>query len=266
MKKAAAKKKSGTPSAAKPRIPRSDFRNRAAEARKRLGVKKQDVQALSRITPLLRQAGVSIARVIEILEADGSPDAQIFLECYRKISKSDLQYLSLEEICVAAGLATRRLWEVLAGAALQQGRETVQLMVAVAQPRIVETTIRAASEISPVLNNEGEVIGYRYGDIKAQELISKATGFLPSPRGSSIVFNLGKHSEEDEEEDDDDEDMTNGLPGMDDFVLDVHKALEPAKLLSAQISSARVPENAPELDFEELPAGQLKESECSPNR
>src|SRR5512146_644104 len=99
------------------RLP-TDHRKRSQDAHKRLGVKKEDVDACLKITPRLREVGLTAERVVEILDSDDTEDGRKFVARYRAISKSDRAYLSIEEICVAAGLTTRRLWEVISGARL----------------------------------------------------------------------------------------------------------------------------------------------------
>src|SRR6185503_16370364 len=116
------------------------------------------------------------------------------LEKWNSISESDHDYLSLEEIAVAAGLSPRRLWEVLAGACLQQSADTVKLMVSAAQPKIVDATIKAATEEKPILDNQGEIIGHTYGDIRAQETIYRITGLMPTPKGSTLSINLQQNN------------------------------------------------------------------------
>lgn len=172
-----------------------DTRNRAEEARKRLGVTKEQLDGCRKITPALKESGLTKERVIEILEGDESPDARLFVAKYRSISESDLAYISIEEISLSCGLSTRRLWEVIAGARLEQSQETVKLMVAEAQPRIFASVIKAATEAQPIIardeDGESRVVGWTNGDIKAAELIWKGTGFLPTPKGATTILNIG---------------------------------------------------------------------------
>lgn len=219
--------------------PREDFRNRSAKARERLGVSAEQITAESRITPLLKKAGVKIDRALEILEADDSDDAKRFVTLYRSIPPSDVKHLSIEEIALAAKVTPRRLWEVLCGAALQQGRETVQFMVAVNQPAIVAASIRSAKTTKGVYDREH---------------LYKATGLLPTPKGSTTIISVGGKTEaEPPPTPHDPDETTSKLPGADDYFLEIQKAIAPARQLPP-VSSV-MPENAPAI--EELPAGEL---------
>lgn len=168
-----------------------DHRNRAEKARKRLGISDEQMAGCRKIAPLLKEAGLTTERAVEILELDGSADATAFVARYNAISKSDRAYLTIEEICLASGLTTRRLWEVIAGARMEQSQDAVKLMIADAQPRVMAAAIKAATESQPILDGQGEVRGFTNGDLKATELIWKATGMLPTPKGATTVFNIG---------------------------------------------------------------------------
>jgi hypothetical protein len=168
-----------------------DTRNRADEARKRLGVKQEDVDAALKIGYRLREVGLTTERVVEILDADSSDESRAFIARYRTISRSDLSYLSIEELCLAAGLTTRRLWELISGARLEQSQDIVKLIIADSMPRVVSNAVKAATEAVPIMDGQGQVQGWTYGDMKATDFLGKVSGLLPVPKGVSAVFNVG---------------------------------------------------------------------------
>lgn len=168
-----------------------DQRNRAEEARKRLGVKQEDVDAALKISNRLREVGLTTERVVEILDADDSEEGRTFLAKYRTISRSDLAYLCIEEICLAAGLTPRRLWEVISGARLIQSQDAVKLIIADSMPKVVLNAIKAATEAVPIMDGQGQVQGWTYGDVKATEFLGKISGLMPMPKGSTTVLNIG---------------------------------------------------------------------------
>src|SRR5260370_4885417 len=88
--------------------PPTDQRNRVDEVRKRLGIDAAATNGVRKIALLLLEAGLTRDRVIQILEADDAADSRTFLAKYHSISISDLPCLTLEEICIASGLTTRR--------------------------------------------------------------------------------------------------------------------------------------------------------------
>src|ERR1700722_9738410 len=106
--------------------PPTDDRNRADEARKRLGVDPAEVAKCRKLSPILRDCGLTRERVIEILDADDADDSLLFMAKYRSIPTFDLTLLTIEEITLASGLTTRRLWELIQGARLEQSHDAVK--------------------------------------------------------------------------------------------------------------------------------------------
>lgn len=159
------------------------------------------VRVCRKITPLLREAGLTRERVFEILEGDDSPDSVAFIRKARSISDSDLPCLSLEEITIASGITTRRLWELIQGARLEQSHDAVKMLITENGPKVMAMAIKAATEERPIVGKDGEVVGWEYGDLKATELIWKANGTLPTPKGTNIILNQQNNVIQPEEED-----------------------------------------------------------------
>jgi hypothetical protein len=239
-----------------------DVRNRSAQARKRLGVTAKQLEGVRRITPSLREAGLSTDRVIEILEGDGDEDAISFLARWRRISKTDRKYLSLEEVCIASGLTTRRLWEVISGAVLEQSQDIVKVRLAHSQASVVAAAVKAATDSLPILANVGgvnRVVGYTNGDVKAMEVVSKWTGLMPTPKGSTTNILLGGGQGAAPAplgscQDDDDEEDEELLPDMGDFLKDIQVTVAPPKQLEApKPTESLIAKTVVEAEFEELP-------------
>ena len=233
-----------------------DARNRSAMARKRLGVTPKQMDGVRRITPSLREAGLSFDRVIEILEGDGDEDSLMFLARWRKIAKSDRKYLTIEEVCVAAGLTTRRLWELISGATLEQAQDAVKVRLAHSQVKIVEAAVKAATDSLPIIANVGgvsKVVGYTNGDVKAMEVVSKWTGLMPTPKGSTTNILLGGQGAAPPAlgmgNDDDDEEDDELLPDMGDFLKDIQVTVAPKQLEAPKETVPLIPD----AEFEEVP-------------
>lgn len=225
--------------ASRPNKSRKQYPNAKSDLEKtysRLGVTTEQMAEVVLIRPLLRRAGMSMERVVETLSSDTSAEAQAFMAVYRKMKPCDRSRAPIEAIAVAANLTTRRLWEVLSGAAMQQGRDTVALMVSVAQPEVVARTIKSAK--LPLGHHD-------------REHLFKAVGFLPTPKSSNVFIRVGNPGQEDDKPDED-SDGTGSLPKMDDFLLDVQKAISPAK---KQIAAPKAEVVA---EFRDLPAGALE--------
>jgi len=220
----------------RPRKDFPDFRERNHRDRRLglLGITAAQVDSEARIQPLLKRAGLNTEGVVEILSADPSEEAQKFVAMYRKVPRDDRTRISVEAFAIAAGMTTRRLWEVLCGAAMQQGRDTVALMVSVAQPDVVARTIKQAKTVKGLYDREH---------------LFKAVGFLPVNKGQQIFINSRPV---DEKEVEDDTDGTGSLPTMDQFLLDVQQVISPTRALPT--STAKEVAGS---EFMEFPAGDL---------
>ena len=157
--------------APKTRLP-IDGRNRTDEARKRLGADPELVARCRKITPLLKECGLDRERVVEILESDDESDSVAFVAKYRSVSKSDHAHVSIEEIAIAAGLTTRRLWELIQGTRLEQSQDAMKMLVADNRAAIMRSVVDAA----------------KGGDQKATEMLWKADGTLPKSNGISFIM------------------------------------------------------------------------------
>lgn len=157
--------------ARKKRLP-TEGRNRAEEARKRLGADPDALAKCRKITPLLKECGLDRQRVVEILEQDDEDDSVAFCAKYRSVAESDHSYVSIEEITIAAGLTTRRLWELIQGARLEQSQDAMKMLVADNRAAIMRSVVDAA----------------KAGDQKATEMLWKADGTLPKSNGISFIM------------------------------------------------------------------------------
>jgi len=200
--------------------PENETRNRSDEAHIRLGVSQEALNEALKISSRLREAGLTTERVVEILDSDSSADSRLFIAKYRSISKSDLAYLSIEEITLAAGLTPRRVWELIFGARLEQSQDVVKLIIADSMPKVVTNAVKAATEAVPIMDGQGQVQGWTYGDMKATEFLGKVSGLMPTPKGISAVFNLPQLPIPTDEPDD-------GLPlqGMDSALKEVQHVM-----------------------------------------
>lgn len=125
------------------------------------------------------------------------------------------------------------------------------MMVAVAQPKVIQATIKAATDQVPIIADiDGVriVVGHTNGDTKAMEIFHKATGFLPTPKGSSTTINLNQNNLNanmgDGGASDDDE---TELQSMDEFLLELQDVVRPQ--LSAPSIAVPMLMETPEIDY-----------------
>jgi hypothetical protein len=225
---------------------------RSAAARKRLGITAEDMDGVPRITDRLIAGAGSIATVIAALREDDSEDAASFIAKYDSISESDRGRLTIEEIFTAAELSARRFIEITTGALMQRSGDITKMMVAVAQPRVTEATIKAATESLPIVatrDGEREVVGWTNGDVKAMEMFHKATGFLPMPKGAQTTINLNQLNQTAQlSAAEDDEGPCEPPPSMDEYLLELQDVAR-ERALPAPAPDAVMPINAPALEY-----------------
>jgi hypothetical protein len=173
------------------------------DAYTRLGVKEADVLAAPRVTPALRQIARQLQRVAMqkdpanpnaaklaiasfpvspyyYLHATSEPDAVKVLAAYYSIPAYLRRPLPVEAFCLAAGVPTNRVLEIVVATATRLGAQASDLIAAVAHPRVVEKTIEMA------LTDDGH---------RDRETLHKHAAFLPRPAGQSVRVNVTQNTQ-----------------------------------------------------------------------
>jgi DNA-binding XRE family transcriptional regulator len=99
----------------------SKNRNRRDVLLVRLKVDAAFLASQPQIAPLLKQCGITPARVIEVLRADENDASQAVVALWDSLTPANQRLLGPEALSVAAGLTPRRLWELYNGAIMMQG-------------------------------------------------------------------------------------------------------------------------------------------------
>lgn len=228
--------------------------SRTAAARKRLGLKQWQMEGVPDVTANIVRACGSVGVAIQALAQDDSEDARSFTDTYQKLSGSDRKRLRLEEIFTASGLSARRFVEVVTGAFMQQCQDVTKMMVAVAQPKVIQATIKAATDQVPITAYDPilechKVVGYTNGDTKAMEIFHKATGFLPTPKGANTTINLNQLNQTaNMGGGDDDDDSPGDLQSMDEYLIELQDVIRPPKALSAPVENV-IPASFPDVEY-----------------
>jgi len=223
-------KKSGSqPSSALPRTPKKrekdsslkansrgrhgKYRNRRDELLRRLDVDMEQLDMQPQIAPLLRMNGIRPERLVEVLRCDSNPESMTFVKAWDKLTPAARYLAGLEAVAVSAGLLPRRLWELFAGAALVQSKESVAVMIAMSLPEVMAVTIRGAKKAKGLADREH---------------LFKSARVLPTPKGSTTNINFGgKESEESTGQEYD----TSNLEDMSDTLKNLQSDISPAKQL-----------------------------------
>lgn len=153
-------------------VPFPDSRDRKTDALRRAGVKREDLIGVPQISHILKHAEHGLAQVIDALRGYDEEDAQDFIEKYDSLSPSDRARLSIEEICVAAGVKTLDLLGCATKALVLESQTVSSIIAATSHYRVVNKTVKMALED---------------GGHRDREMLHTATGFLPSPKGSTFI-------------------------------------------------------------------------------
>lgn len=153
-------------------VPGKDSRNRRNEALRRLGVKAEQLVNVPQISHILKHAERGLPQVIDALRGYDEEDAQAFIQKYDSLSLSDQKHLTIEDICVAAEIRTLDLLASATKALVLESQTASAIIAATSHYKVVRKTVAMA-------NTDG---GHR-----DREMIHLATGFLPSPKGSTFI-------------------------------------------------------------------------------
>jgi len=181
-------------------------------------------------------------RILSFAAVSPQPCAVAFINAVRQIPALDLKQLSFEAMCVRAKVSPVELLGAVLMAAKSMKATESALKAILAHPEVVQATVDAATEGTPVLvggkpvmDEKGKVLRYDHGDVSAQRIMHEAMGFLPTKKGGevNINFGLGRPAEERDEDSDADEAWDEAFPPLGDeiktYSADKHKLLEAGK-------------------------------------
>jgi len=133
----------------RPKIPALPSKSRAsklADAYERIGVTEEEVNAAPKITHILRELPGKTDKAIEFLRGSEDPDARKWLSVYDSVPSSVRKMLPFESFCVAAGITTKRMLEVITGACFEQSDAVAALLSKSAKPQILQKSIKLAQK------------------------------------------------------------------------------------------------------------------------
>lgn len=144
----------------------------------RIGIDPAMLATVASITPYIKDKfHLSTQVAIDYLRLSANPEARKVLamvDC-RELRAADRKALTLEAYCLAAGVPPMNIIEILGGVLIRLGAQESSVIAAVHHPAVVARTVEQA-------------LG---GDTKSQSLLYKASGFLPTPKGSTTTIQIG---------------------------------------------------------------------------
>jgi hypothetical protein len=154
----------------------------------KIGVTEEQVLAQPAISPklmemsrLLRQANKSSPVRLPLnplyyLRYSDAPEARTICAFLRERNLWHVTRISsIEAVCVATGISTLRVLEIITAMCVNSGMQTSAIVAAVNHPAVVKATVAGA------LLDDGKM---------DRSMLHKATGFLPTPKGSTTVVNV----------------------------------------------------------------------------
>lgn len=161
---------------------REGNRTKFARALRILGTDADALSRLPRITPYI-QSVLKLRRedVVGYLAMSSDPDAVAWMAQHERsdLSNSMRIILPYEAYCIAAGISTHRLLECLSVQIIAAGAMHSAVTAARHHPEVVEATIGYA------LTEDG---------IQDRITLHRATGFLPSPKGSQTTIQIQQNA------------------------------------------------------------------------
>ena len=149
----------------------------AEEARARLGITAEQMRGIPKIARIQGCIGGGIERgIIEALRWSREDEALAFLQKYDSIAPADLEHLSIDEICVAAGIDPRRLLSLAVDGMMALSVLKTMAKLVVSLPDVADATIKNALKAK----------GYR-----DRRMILEITGVVPSARPRTGLVVLG---------------------------------------------------------------------------
>ena len=139
----------------------------------------EPMRTVARISPVLASIPHGLESAIDGLRWSGEEDAVAFLQRYDSIAHGDLERVSVDEICAAAGLDPRRLLWLAVDGMIALSVLKVNARLALSLPKIADATIKRALTVK----------GWR-----DRRLVLETTGVVSSaqPRNSPIALRNGR--------------------------------------------------------------------------
>lgn len=197
-------------------------------------ITKRNLENCPKIEDSLKRAIGGRLRAIETLKFSQHPDAKKLLEFCQRIKFANRDKVPFEAMCLAAGVDVMTIFGALILAARDVSRAESALITMTEHPNVVRATVDDATQRVPILDKNANLVGYAPASAKAQEMVHKAVGWLPTPKGSNINVNVFDPHKDTEEGGDDEGQSLDDVFGsnpmeIEDWGNDRRKLLEAGK-------------------------------------
>ena len=188
----------------------------------RYRISRRDFTLAPKVEETLRPIIGGRDRIMETLTFSSDPAARCLLELWERHSIESQLKIPFEAFCLAAKVDIHRMVGILVTSTREITKMKSAMKTMLAHPDIVDSTVRKAK---------------RLDGTKEKEMIHKAVGWLPSPKGSSINLNFGQQAPPEEPEEEVDHTDIDQIFGFDSLEIENWgnqraKRLESRKLLT----------------------------------
>lgn len=156
-----------------PALPSKSHDELISETYERLGVAPSAISDLPIISHILKSIPGGQDKAVEYLRGSAEPDARKWLAVYDQIPISYRHLIPIEAYCLASGLTTKRVLELITGACFEQSDSAANLIAKASKPKIIEATVESAM----MLGHEGA---------QDRKMMHLHEGFVPVPKTSVV--------------------------------------------------------------------------------
>jgi hypothetical protein len=165
------------------------------------------------ITPMFRSCEGGVGHIIDAIRAHDDDDARAFLDAFDRCSATDLKHIPLEAVAFASGIGSLRLAEVAQTAIFLYDGMKTKMLLASGLPSIVAKSIAMAKKDT---------------GLHDREMMLKAGGVLPLPKGAQVHINNINAPEKEEQRE------TPAWKPQEDRLREIYDLTEPKRLPSPE--------------------------------
>ena len=115
-----------------------------------------------------------VVAYVRLAAANQDPDALLWLHVWESLKPWEQRQVTLDDICAAAGVSPGKMVKAIVGSAFDANCDVANLVAAMAHPRVVKASIRAAT---------------RADGIEDRKLLFQHHRFIPVNKGATVNIN-----------------------------------------------------------------------------
>lgn len=130
--------------------------------------------SLTLATRYIEGGRATVLLYIQLAAMNGNDSAMTWWHVWEHLSKYEQSHVSFDDICASSGIPPKNILMAIAGAGFEANCDIANLLASHMHPKVVEASIKEAQKAD---------------GIEDRKLLMSHSGFIPVPKGSSIVIN-----------------------------------------------------------------------------